>query len=458
MLFSSKLSLPSLLRPEGFSCTCGRRHASALRFLLIEPGAIDSAALAVQALGCTRPLLVCDENTYEVAGQSLAGVLEKNAIPFSMYLYPTKQRLLPSEQALGELMMHFDPACDLIFGVGSGVINDLCKMASRVSGRPCAIAATAPSMDGLASNSAAMEVGRVKTTIYTPSPAAILCDTQIMANAPERMLWAGIGDMAAKYVSICEWRISHLITGEYYCQSIAEVMRNALKEAMGSIGGVLRREPAAIAALSKGLVLSGLASGFAQMSRPASGLEHTFSHLWEMMALEREKPYDLHGIQVGIGTMLSLGVYDKIRLLRPTQARVDEAVTHFCQQAWEATVRRVFGRCAQTIIDAENTQWHKNAAQGRKARAARILDHWEEILAIIDEEMPRSDTLRRILQPTGMPVWPKEIGITDGDAVDAFVCSRDLRDRYIGSSLLWDIGYLEEFADGLLPRFSSIAG
>ena len=72
--------------------------------------------------------------------------------------------------------------------------------------------------------------------------------------------------------------------------------------------------------------------------------------------------------------------------------------------------------------------------------------------------MPRSDTLRRILQPTGMPVWPKEIGITDGDAVDAFVCSRDLRDRYIGSSLLWDIGYLEEFADGLLSRFSSIAG
>ena len=51
---------------------------------------------------------------------------------------------------------------------------------------------------------------------------------------------------------------------------------------------------------------------FAEISRPASGLEHYFSHMWEMMALERGEPYDLHGIQVGVGTLLTLRIYQKL--------------------------------------------------------------------------------------------------------------------------------------------------
>ena len=46
-------------------------------------------------------------------------------------------------------------------------------------------------MDGFASNSASMEVNNVKSTLYNASPAFILLDTQILAQAPERMLWAG---------------------------------------------------------------------------------------------------------------------------------------------------------------------------------------------------------------------------------------------------------------------------
>ena len=41
-----------------------------------------------------------------------------------------------------------------------------------------------------------------------------------LAEAPVEMMISGLGDMLAKYVSICEWRISNIINGEYYCEDI----------------------------------------------------------------------------------------------------------------------------------------------------------------------------------------------------------------------------------------------
>ena len=35
--------------------------------------------------------------------------------------------------------------------------------------------------------------------------------------------------MMAKYVSICEWKFSNVITGEYYCERVAGLVRGAVK-------------------------------------------------------------------------------------------------------------------------------------------------------------------------------------------------------------------------------------
>lgn len=36
--------------------------------------------------------------------------------------------------------------------------------------------------------------------------------------------------MIAKYISIAEWRISHVVNGEYYCETVAEMIRGALRD------------------------------------------------------------------------------------------------------------------------------------------------------------------------------------------------------------------------------------
>lgn len=119
-------------------------------------------------------------------------------------------------------------------------------------------------MDGYASNSSSMVVRRVKESLYNACPQAILADTDVLKTAPEIMLQAGLGDMLAKYVSVCEWRISHLVVGDAYCEEIAGLVRASLRKIVEHADGLMRREDAALEAVIEGLVLSGVAMAFAE--------------------------------------------------------------------------------------------------------------------------------------------------------------------------------------------------
>ena len=328
--------------------------------------------------------------------------------------------------------------------MGSGVINDCCKVLARAVSRPQMIVGTAPSMDGYASNSSAMLRGGCKVTLVNACPDAIIADTLIMKDAPDRMLWAGLGDMLAKYSALCEWRITNIVNGEYYCEAVAALMRKSLAKIMASAPRLMERDPEVIGAVAEGLVLSGIAMAFAQVSRPASGLEHYFSHLWEMMALDRDLPGELHGLQVGVGTLLTLRLYDDIRRLNPDRAHAEAFIAAFSNERWEQEVRRIFGKAAEAIIRAEHETIHNNDPAGHARRLERILAHWKDILRIADEELPPAEDIAAVMSDLGMPMTPEDVGVSRQDAVDALMGSRDIRRKYLTSTLLWDLGVLYE--------------
>lgn len=446
MLDFKNMSFDELLKPGGYTCTCGRSHKTGVKFLKIGRGVIQTIPEALSALGVSHPFVVCDQNTYRAAGERAVQILQDAGVPYTLYVFDGARPVLPSERELGILAMRFDYNCDVVLGVGSGVINDLCKMLGLISNRPCAIVGTAPSMDGYASNSSAMELEGVKLTIYNHGPEAVICDTEIMAQAPMRMLRAGFGDMIAKYISICEWRIANLVTGEYYCEAIADMMRAAVKKIMASVDGILARDPDAVGYVAEGLVLSGLAMAYANVSRPASGIEHRFSHIWEMINIARGRTLELHGIQVGIGTMLTLELYDYIKKITPDFARAKAAITAFDQAAWEAKIHRVFGPVADEILTSVQKSG-QNEADVRLLHAERLCQHWDEILAIIQAELPDKATIYEAAKKLGMPVRPSEIEVSKEDTMDALVCTHDIRDRYICTSLLFDLGLLDDAAN-----------
>ncbi len=436
----SEMTLEELIQKDGHPCECGRVHRVSLSLLKIQNGAVDALPEGLRLLGVQKPFVIMDKNTRQAAWNLVEPVLKTAGVPYVAYEYLNKH-IEPDEQALGSLVMAFDPACDGIVALGSGVLNDLAKVFAHAEKLPSLVIATAPSMDGYASDSASMIRDRVKVSLYNACPQVILADTRVLKDAPLRLLQAGLGDMLAKYVSVCEWRISNLVTGEYYCENIAGLVRKSLKKIVDNVEGLKNREESAVEAVAEGLVLSGIAMAFAGISRPASGLEHYFSHLFEMMSLERGTPVELHGIQVGIGTLLTLQIWEYLKGITPERTTAKSFMASFDETAWEDMVRRIFGSAAQAVLNTARAEG-RNDKYAHQERLDKTLSNWDKIMEIARDELPSYQVVYDLMMSMDMPMTPGDIGFTAQDTRDALHGAREIRTKYLTSSLLFDLGLL----------------
>lgn len=443
-MYFDEMSLEEVLNPQGHQCACGRIHKTGLKILRIGQGVIRDIPDVIRQLGKTKPFVVADANTWKAAGEKAVAILEENGIPYTKFVFSEDMgRIEPNELPVGTLTMEYDPTCDIVMAVGSGVVNDCCRVLSRCAHIGHMVVGTAPSMDGYASNSSAMVKRNIKVSLYHCCPQAIIADTDIMRQAPMRMLWAGLGDVLAKYNAICEWRISNLITGEYYCENIARLVRASVRQVAENADGLVRRDPKAVEAVIKGLILSGVAMDFAGISRPASGLEHYFSHMWEMEGLRLGEPNDLHGISVAVGLCMTLPIYDTLRKNPPSREHAEKMYAAYTREKWEAEMKEIFGTTAWDIIENENA-WKRNEPENFLKRMYGALDHWDEILKIMDDELPDTQQLIGMMKRIGMPTTPAELGYSEAKTRRAFLGSNFIRNKYLLSSLLWDLGLLHD--------------
>ena len=444
MAYFDEMTLNELIRPEGHACSCGRKHDTGLRFLRIGRGVVETVPEALAFLGAKKPFLVADHNTWKAAGEKVAALLKEKNIPFSSYVFPASRgHIEPDEAAVGSIAMAFDPSCDILLAVGSGVINDCCRVMAHAAGKMHMVVGTAPSMDGYASNSSSMIVDRIKTSIYARCPQAIIADIDIMKEAPMRMLWAGFGDMMAKFNALCEWRISHIATGEFYCENVARLVRASVKKIWENAEGLMNRAPEAVEAVVEGLILSGVAMDFAKISRPASGLEHYFSHMWEMEALRKGEHADLHGICVGVGLCLTLPMYEHLKDMIPDKEKADAAFAAFSQEKWEEKMREIFESSADNVIEGEK-KWGKNTKEVHEKRLQKLMENWDAVLAAIREELPPAGQILKMMEKMGMPTKPQDLGYDQAAAQRAYIGSREIRDKYLLSSMLWELGLMED--------------
>jgi len=414
------------------------------RNVMVGQGILSKLPDLVKKEEVNKVFVLADNNTYIVAGEIVCQLLTEAGISYTKYII--NQGLPePDEFTVGSVMMHFDSACDLIVGVGSGVINDVSKILSKISKCPYYIVATAPSMDGYASATSSMSRDGLKVSLSSRSADIILGDIGILKTAPDRMLLAGLGDMLAKYVSICEWRIAHVITGEYYSEEIAETVRKSLKRCVENASGLLKREDEAIEAIFMGLVETGLAMTRAGVSRPASGVEHYFSHIWDMRGLEYGIKADLHGIQCGVGTLIAVKLYEQIKQIQPDREIARAYAKSFDYEEWCRQLRSFLGKSAETMIELEKKE-QKYHIQNHEKRVDTILEHWDEICQIIEDELPDSKELEQLMKEIGAPTMVEEIGQKSELLSITFKATKDIRDKYVLSRLAWDLGIIESLS------------
>ena len=431
-----------LTKIKSESCECGKAHINPIGEILVGSGVIKELGAVLSKMGIKKPFVLSDINTYRAAGEYVCRVLMESGIAYKSYVLD-EEMPEPDEKTVGSAVMNYDPSCDAVIAVGSGVINDTGKILAATGNKPYIIVGTAPSMDGYASATSSMTRGGLKISLPSKSADVIVGDLDILKNAPMHMLVSGLGDMLAKYISICEWRIANLITGEYYCEEIAGLVRTALKKCVDNAKGLLERNEEAVKAVFEGLVIGGIAMTYAGVSRPASGVEHYFSHVWDMRGVEFGEKVELHGIQCAVGTLLAAKYYEKLKAVKPDKEKALAYATAFDYGAYSAQLTEFLGKGARSMIELEKTEGKYDLDRHAK-RIDIIIANWDRILKIIDEEIPASSELDELFSLIGAPKTVREIGIDPSTVPFTFKATKDIRDKYVLSRLCWDLGIIDE--------------
>ena len=403
---------------KGIDCSCGKHHACDIGYVAIERGAIDHLKKLCE--GKQNVLLVADENTYKAAGQQTMAALAGKTLRSVIFSGATI--LIPNEEAVAEVEKKLE-GIDVIVGIGSGVIQDLCKYVSFSSGIPYYIVATAPSMDGYASSGAAMIMGGMKVTYSAKVPDAILADPVVLKDAPFPMIQAGYGDIVGKYSALNDWKLSHAVKDEYFCQYIYDLTFDMLKKTLELADGLVQRDEESVKVLMEALVGVGIAMSFAGNSRPASGSEHHLSHYFEITGIVTDTEYLTHGIDVAYSTVKTAEIREALL------NRQWPAVSYRQERSeYEAAMKAVYHEVAEGCIALQDKVGHYAAD-----RMPIYLAKEEEIRAILAEH-PKASEIEAMLTAVGMSM-DEFYKIYDTEKIEkALVYAKDLKDRY---TVLW---------------------
>lgn len=379
------------------NCPCGRKHTFVTEVAEIGHGVKERAGKILADAGFPKKVLIVSDDNAMRAADGLLPVLEAagfemKKLVYKNMMYAKIEQVREVEALLGDV--------DGVIAVGTGSVDDICRVASFNQKKKFAIFATAPSMDGFASDSAPIIKNNFKTSVYVEQPMAILADTEILAKAPTELKAAGFGDMVAKYIGIFDWRLSHMLTDEYYCPAVAEITMQGVNKIMALADKVTGEDEEAAGNIMEGLILSGLGMKLAGCSRPASGAEHVVSHYWECYKLARGIWPEFHGKKVGVATVLINRIYhniaDRVPEIDPIPDPTDmEEVKAAFDPSQVDEVVRLNTPSITADIDL--------------ARLKRI---WPDVRKMINEILPSDKELMRLMKAAGAVTEPADVHVT----------------------------------------------
>ena len=429
------------------------RGATDTRHVLIGAGTLTSVAdLFEQSFGQAPAVVVADGATFDVAGRQvrerLAAATTRGQPP-AEHVFPATPTLHAEYENVASLVGSLREHDAIPVAVGSGTLNDIVKRAAHECDRPYMSVATAASMDGYTAFGAAITRQGYKQTMTCPAPRALLADLDVLARAPPEMTSAGYADLLAKVPAGADWIVADALEVEAIDDDVFSLVQAPLRAAIGRPDALRAGDPEAMHALIEGLVLSGLAMQAHASSRPASGAEHQFSHLWEMEGLGQSPPDGgpplSHGFKVGLGSVSIAALYE--RLLHRDLARVDIEATLAAWPSWERVEGAV--RAAHTTpgLDdaavAETKAKHIDADALRE-RLAVLRERWPELRESLREQLMPAEELRRLLRAAGCPTTPSEIGLSPRALRETYSRARMIRRRFTVLDLADQTGVLGE--------------
>ncbi len=428
------------------------RDASDTRTFVTGRGVLSQvAAVFAQAFGDAAAVVVADENTYAAAGSKVHKRLQAAGhAAVAPIIFPGQPTLAADFANVLTLEERLRPVDAIPVAVGSGTINDLTKLAAHRVGRPYMVVGTAASMDGYTSYGAAITKDGFKQTMECPAPRAVLADLDVLMRAPEGMTASGYGDLLGKITAGADWILADAVGSEPIDPRAWPLVQDRLREWTARPAELRAGDAPAMTDLFEGLTLVGLAMQISRSSRPASGSEHRFSHLWEMQAAEHGHPPVPHGFKVGVGSIAAAALYE--RLLGRDLARLDiDALV----QAWPSR-----DDLAQEVRAAHEIGWLGESAvkeslakyippEQLRERLLLIGRLWPTLKLRLEQQLMTADELAQHLKAVGAPTTPAEVGVTRQVLKESYRLARTIRSRYSVLDLATETGLLDTLVDEL---------
>ncbi len=401
-----------VLTPNDFKldCNCGRQHTVTIQKLVIEDGALYKLRDLMKDCGLGgKVAAVFDENTKQA--------VKDYGLVFDSEVILSPENLHANEVATAKVMRRLEQRPDVLVAVGAGTIHDVTRWCAHELGIPFVSCPTAASVDGFCSSVSAMTWHGFKKTMPGVAPELVVADTAVLAKAPIRLTRSGVGDMIGKYISLTDWKVGRILTGEYYCDALAKMTFDALLAVAESATRLSEGDTKAYEKLIYGLLLSGISMQLAGNSRPASGAEHHISHFIEMGTLVQSPA--LHGEKVGVGAGIASEVYHKlIKMNRNELGLRIEEYTGINKEM----VETIFGGLADSIFEENQGDCLSGVT------AETVLDRWDAICGIV-EEVPSAERIRSILMSVNAVTTLREIGVSEEHLPVILRCSPLVRNR-----------------------------
>jgi glycerol-1-phosphate dehydrogenase [NAD(P)+] len=440
----------STLFPEEVTLLNHALHAARdTRFLVVEPGARnDAARVFALAFGDGPAVIIADERTDAAAGRDVRDSFRRAGVYAETFLFGPD---VSAEHSFVEtLQAALEATRATPVAVGSGTINDLTKLAAHRLDRPYMTVATAASMDGYTAYGASITHRGSKQTFDCPAPRAVLVDLDVVALAPPGMNAAGYADLLAKGVAGADWILADAAGEEPIDPAAWATVQEFLPSWVESPGLVAGGDPACLRRLVVGLMMSGFAMQKARTSRPASGAEHQFSHLWDMQHHTHDGSAPSHGFKVAIGTLASLELYEFLLRRDLVKLDVEAAVASWPSPVQvEERIRFLFGKEELAGKAWEETRAKHPAPDVLRAQLFRLRSGWPALHERLTRQLRPFRNARALLHEAGCPTDPEQIGISRDRLRRSYEEACYIRRRFTVLDFAMRLGVFESALDEL---------
>jgi glycerol-1-phosphate dehydrogenase [NAD(P)+] len=401
-----------------------------------------------------RPIVVADVTTFEIAGRELQNrFVEAGLNPDKPFIFDEPH--FHAEWKFVEMLDAVLKKTDAIpVAVGSGTINDLNKLSSYHNNRRYMTVATAASMDGYTAFGASITKDGAKQTFSCPAPLAVLADTAIISKAPAKMTASGYADLFAKVPAGADWILADALGVEPLDEFSFGVVQGGLKNALGNPEALCHGDKTAMHNLIEGLILGGFAMQAHKSSRPASGADHQFSHLWNMEHHEMaDGTVPSHGFQVSIGMLMSSALYSC--MLDDDFSKLD---VDACVAAWpsledaKAEALKMFEGTDFPTIGATEVEAKYVDKDGLRKQLTTLRDNWHEISAKLKAQIIPVEQAKRMLAAVGAPTEPEQIGISKERLRNSAIRAEKIRRRFTILDVAVRTGKLNDWLDKIFSH------